>query len=238
MRLLVTRPEPDAARTAAALAARGHQVVCVPLLQIEIIADADFAAGPWSGLVITSANALAALETHPHRAPLLRLPVFAVGRRTAAAARAGGFIEVMEAGGNLREMVECLRTRAPTRQSGQPLLYLAGEDRSGDLAAELAPDGEVVCTVVTYRAVKRATFPPAIAAKLEGAEIDGVLHFSRRSAEAYLSCARAGSLLEAALAPRHYCLSAPVAEPLKAAGAARLHVADRPEEAALIALIR
>jgi uroporphyrinogen-III synthase len=233
--LLVTRPEEDAQRTAAALAARGHQVECLPLLQIEVILNVDLPAGPWSGLVLTSANALAAID--PHRATLLSLPVFAVGRRTAAAARAAGFTEVTEAGGNLQELVKCLRARAPTRHAGHPLLYLAGEERSGDLAAELAADREVVTTVVTYRAVKRVAFPPAIAAALAGAAIDGVLHFSRRSAEAYIGCAVAGGLLAPALAAHHYCLSEQVAEPLKAAGAARIHIAERPEEAALIALI-
>ena len=41
MRLLVTRPEPDAARTAEALRARGHEVLVAPLLRVETIA-ADF----------------------------------------------------------------------------------------------------------------------------------------------------------------------------------------------------
>ena len=41
MRLLVTRPEPDNARTAAALRAKGHEVVLAPLLHIEAVAGAD-----------------------------------------------------------------------------------------------------------------------------------------------------------------------------------------------------
>jgi uroporphyrinogen-III synthase len=44
-------------------------------------------------------------------------------------------------------------------------------------------------------------------------------------------------MLDSALAPLHYCLSAQVAEPLAAAGARQIRVASRPEEAALIALI-
>jgi uroporphyrinogen-III synthase len=237
MRLLVTRPEPDAKRTAAALTVRGHQVDCAPLLRIEAIADADFAAGPWSGLVITSHNALAAIETHARRAALLRLPVFTVGARTADAARAAGFVDVTEAGGNLAELVAFLRARGLSKSGGRPLLYLAGEDRSGDLSAILAPQGEIVSTVAVYRAAKCAAFPPAVAAALARGAIDGVLHFSRRTAEAYVDCARAGAVLAAALAPTHYCLSGKVAEPLGAAGGRRILLATRPDEAALIALI-
>ena len=47
-----------------------------------------------------------------------------------------------------------------------------------------------------------------------------MLHFSRRSAEAYVDAARAAGLLANALKPIHFCLSAQVAEPLAQAGAA------------------
>src|ERR1700704_1777136 len=93
VRLLVTRPEPDAERTAAALRSRGHQVEIAALLRIESIPDAELGPGPWSALVVTSANALRALESHPRRAELLGARVFAVGRSTAAAARAAGFLD-------------------------------------------------------------------------------------------------------------------------------------------------
>jgi uroporphyrinogen-III synthase len=234
VRLLVTRPQSDAERTAAALRQAGHQVECAALLRIEFIPNVELGPGPWSALVLTSANALRALESHPRRAELLALRVFAVGRRTAAAARAAGFLAVTTAGGNVQELVRRLRAEHVGRA---PLLYLAGQDRSRDLAADLAGDGLIVSTVVVYRAVKVDKFPPALAAALMAGEIDGVLHFSRRSAEAYLDCASAAAMLDQALAPVHYCVSEQVAEPLAAVGAQRIRIAERPEEAALIALI-
>ena len=39
MRLLVTRPEQDGERTAAALRARGHEALLAPLMRIEAAAD-------------------------------------------------------------------------------------------------------------------------------------------------------------------------------------------------------
>jgi uroporphyrinogen-III synthase len=238
MRLLVTRPQPDAERTAAALASLGHQVAHAALLRVEHISDAELGSGRWSAVVVTSANALHAIAAHPRRAALLRLPLFAVGRRTAAAARAAGFPDVTAAGGDVRELAQCLREWTGREDAGRhPLLHLAGEDRSGDLAGELAADGRSVRTAVVYRAVKAERFPPAVAAALAAGQIDGVLHFSRRSAEAYIECARAAGLLDQALAAAHYCLSAQIAEPLKAAGAKATHIAARPDEAALIELI-
>jgi uroporphyrinogen-III synthase len=234
VRLLVTRPQPDASRTAAALRDAGHQVDSAALLRIEPVPAAELGPGPWSAVVLTSANAPRALESHPGRAALLGLPVFAVGRRTAAAARAAGFSDVTAAGGNVLELVQHMRARHVGRD---PLLYLAGQDRSGDLAGDLVADGRMVSTVVVYRAVKLEQFPPALAAALAAGEIEGVLHFSRRSAQAYLDCARAAALIDQALALSHYCMSHQIAEPLRAAGARHVRIAARPEEAALIALI-
>ena len=88
MRLLVTRPEPDNRRTAAALRARGHEVVLAPLLRIESVADADLGAPPWCAILLTSANGVRAIARHPRRTELMALTVLAVGPGSAEAARA------------------------------------------------------------------------------------------------------------------------------------------------------
>jgi uroporphyrinogen-III synthase len=239
VRLLVTRPEPDGARTAQALRARGHAIVLAPLLRTETIAfvlpDRAF-----SAVVLTSANAARAIADHPGRAQLTALTAFAVGRRTAEAARAVGFRDVRSADGDKRDLVDLLRadlsrTDLPRIQSSDraPLLYLAGEDRAGDLAAAGLP----VHTAVVYRALKAARFPPPVAAALAQREIDGVLHFSARSAEAYLDCAARGGIGDQALAPVHYCLSRQVAAPLSVAGASAVRIAARPDEMAMLELV-
>jgi uroporphyrinogen-III synthase len=232
VRLLVTRPEPDGARTGSALRARGHAVLLAPLLRVEAV-DAAIADVPYGGVVMTSANAARAIASHSRHAALAALPVFAVGRRSAEAARAAGFRDVRCADGDRDDLVALIREeyRAP---SGQ-LLYLAGEDRAGEL--ELAGSGVEVVTAVVYRAVTAEKFPDAVTAALAPGALDGVLHFSRRSAEAYLACARRASLLAPALAPVQYCLSAAVAAPLAAAGAAAVRIAPRPDEAALLELV-
>jgi uroporphyrinogen-III synthase len=236
VRLIVTRPEPDGARTATKLRALGHDVALVPLLRIEPVRDVDLGGGPFAGVLMTSANALSGAASHERIAELQSLPVFAVGRRTAEAARAAGFPDVISADGNQRDLVRLVRARmaAPERK---PLLYLAGEDRSGDLAGDLAALGLPVRTVVVYHAVAASEFPDAIRNALALGRVEGVLHFSRRSAESFLRCAGAGEALRPALRVIHYCLSSQVAEPLVAAGAAVVRVASRPEEAALIELV-
>lgn len=231
MRLLLTRPATDATRTAAALRARGHEPVLVPLLDIEIVPDADLGAGPWTAILVTSANAVRAIAGHRRHGELHGIAVFTVGERSAQAMRDAGFANVTSAGGNVTDLARLVARRMtpPAR-----LLYLAGEERSGDLAGLLRARSFAVDTALVYRAVINQT-QHAAAAFTDG--IDGVLHFSRRSAEAYLAAARATGLLETALeTPIHYCLSARVAEPLRLAGAVRLHIAARADEAALLDL--
>jgi uroporphyrinogen-III synthase len=232
VRLLLTRPEPDAQRTAAALRARGHEAVIAPLLRIEAQIDVRIGEGPWGAILVTSANAGPAIAFHQRAAQLRALPVFAVGRRSAQTMIAAGFSDVKHSDGDVSDLVAFV---AGQLTPGTPLLYLAGEERSGDLAGELRQRGFAVETSVVYRAVATANLPPAASEALAGRI--GVLHFSRRSAEAFIDAAQAMNLLAAALQPVHYCLSPRVAEPLTRAGAADVRVAREPSEAALIALI-
>jgi uroporphyrinogen-III synthase len=233
VRILLTRPEADAARTAAALRARGHDTIVAPLLAIEIVPDADLGAGPWAAILVTSANAVRAIAGHKRGDELRRLPVFTVGAHSAQDMRAAGFAEVSSADGNVDDLAKLAAARVPP---GARFLYLAGEERSGDLAGALRAQAFTVQTALVYRAVAAGQLPPhAIAALAVG--IDAVLHFSRRSAEAYVNAARNSGLTEAAVTkPAHICLSERIAAPLSDAGAVRIRIAARPDEAAMIAL--
>jgi uroporphyrinogen-III synthase len=232
MRILVTRPEPDGERTAAKLRARGCEVMLAPLLRVETL-DADLD-GVWHAVAVTSVNALRAIADHPALEALLESPAYAVGGRTADAALAQGFANVVSADGDVGDLARAMKTHL---QSGMRVLYLAGEDRSGDLIGALAAAGIEVTTRTVYRTLALSAFPPDVREALVAGWIEGVLHFSRRSAETYLGCAAAAGFTEQALAPVHFCLSPQVAEPLEVAGARATRVADQPNEAALIGLI-
>ena len=232
MRVVVTRPQADSERTAAALRARGHAVLVAPLLHVEPVA-ADFSGG-WSGVIITSANAPGAIAGHRARDKLIKLPLFAVGDRSADAARVAGFTNVTSAGGDVRNLVRLIASRRA--DAAAPLLYLAGEDRAANLIAELVAHGIAAQMAIVYRAVS-VPFPPALTAALKAGAVDAVLHFSRRSADNYITGAAKAGMTEQAMAARHFCLSGQTAEPLVKAGASQVAIAKRPDEAALIALL-
>jgi uroporphyrinogen-III synthase len=159
--------------------------------------------------------------------------LIAVGDRSAAAARDAGFTDVTSAGGTAVDLAALVALRCAGER---PLLYLAGAHRSVDLTATLAGVTPVEMRVI-YHAVGNPILPAAVADALRQGTLKGVLHFSRRTAQIYLDAATRAGLYDAALTPAHYCLSARIAEPLAAAGAASIRIAERPTENSLISLL-
>jgi uroporphyrinogen-III synthase len=230
MRLLLTRPEPDGPRSAETLRARGHDVTFAPLMRVDSVA-ADFS-GSFAAVLMTSANAARAAAQHPRFAALSRLPALAVGDRSAKVARELGFADVVSAQGALGDLVRL----AATRFADARVLYLAGENRAGDLAAELAKQGITVETAVIYRAVAATALPVEAAQALGSGQIDAVLHYSPRSAATLLRLAAAAGAVNTLLGLAHYCLSDEVAIPLREAGARRITIAPHPGESSLFGL--
>lgn len=233
MHILVTRPEPDGERTAAALRERGHEVTVMPLMRTEPV-PAAIGAGPWAAVIVTSANACRAMMGRKELETLRDLPAFAVGRRTAQAARAVGFSDVTAAGGDAGALVAAVVDGAPRHR---PLLYLAGEERAADLEGRLGAHGFCVVTTVVYRMVAMTGFSAAVTAALSAGTIDAALHYSGASAGACLAAAQAANLTPNLLKMRHFCISAEVASVLARAGASDLRVAAQPSEQALFDLV-
>jgi uroporphyrinogen-III synthase len=167
---------------------------------------------------------------------LLKLPLFAVGEHTAAAARAAGFAKVISAesdAAGLRERI-LASVKAKTLKKASPLLYLAGADLARDLPGELGERGFTVVTQTTYRMVALPSLPTETREAFAAHEVEAVLHYSRRSARAFIEAVRAAGVEISALSLPQGCLSAGIATVLRDAGAARLFVAPSPDEAALL----
>ena len=241
MAVLVTRPHPDSEITAEALRGRGFEVLLAPMLRFEPVAFLDDAEVDYGAVIATSANALRAIEPQLAVSRLTKLPLFAVGERTASLARKAGFSTVIVAQGDaagLRDLVlESVRARALKKAS--VLLYLAGADLSRDLAGELGERGFSVVTQTTYRMIPVASLPRAVCDAFAGNAVEAVLHYSRRSARAFLEAVRADGVEISALAIPHCCISPAVATILRDAGANQVMVAASPDEKALFeALVR
>ena len=232
MAILVTRPEPDNETTAAALRAKGFAVLPAPMLRFEPVAFHDDTEARYGAVIVSSANALRAMESDLAGSRLLTLPLFAVGERSAEAARSAGFGDVAVAGGTaaaLRDLIVA-SVRAKTLKKASTLLYLAGADLAGDLAGELGERGFTVVTHTTYRMVPVANLPQQAVDAFAANRIEAVLHYSRRSARAFLDAVRAAGVEISALAIPQCCISEQVASIVRDVGATRVLVARAPDE--------
>ena len=240
MAILVTRPQPDNAATVAALRALGFEALPAPMLRFEPVAfQLDDADAGFGAVIVTSANALRAIEGKAALARLTALPLFAVGERTAQAARDVGFSNVISADGDATVLRDLLvaRVRAQTFKKTATLLYLAGADLARDLAGELGERGFNVVTQTTYRMAAILHLPDDVCAAFAAHGIEAVLHYSRRSARAFLNAARAGGVEISALAVPQCCLSESVAAIVRDAGATQVVAAATSDEKALFAAL-
>lgn len=150
--IAVLRPEPGNRVTAAAIEARGRSAIRMPLFEVGPLAWQVPAVEDFDALILTSANVLR--HGGPGLAALHRLPVHAVGRATADAARRAGFglADVGEAGAaSLLARAEAAGVRHA--------LHLAGRERT------IAAGGIVAAAIAVYASERRT---PANVERLAG----------------------------------------------------------------------
>jgi uroporphyrinogen-III synthase len=233
MRLLVTRPEPDAARTAERLVGLGHEPIVQPLLTIAFNAPPDDLRRP-GAILVTSQNAVRALTQWRQISDWLGVPVFAAGPATARALAAAGFTDVRMGAGDSGSLADTVLR--DYRKDAGPLLYPAARNRAGALAGGLTAQGYDVRTVEAYRADPVARFDPKVRDALSRRAVDGILLFSGRTAKTLRAAAAADGITAALGQPRYYVISDHVAGIVREFGA-DVRVARSPDEDSLLALI-
>lgn len=233
MRLLLTRAEEDAARTRSKLIAAGHKVLLSPLLNI-VATGAQWPGGVVDALVVTSGHAFDRLDDARGPTPEARrlLPLLLVGGRTEASARHHGFTGETLVAPSASALAEAIVnfSRKPNRT-----IYLAGLDRKPEVERALELAGWPADVLETYEARPAAHLPPRTSDAIRAGLVDGVLHFSQRSAELFATLAAKANVGADSL--RHFCLSEDVAVPLRDANYRLLTIAETPTESALIATV-
>ena len=229
-RLLLTRPEADAAALADKLHVRGHAVDIAPLLHIRLLDTALPPLDDIAALLITSANGLRAFAAQSDRRDLT---LYAVGEASARAARTAGFTDVHAASGDLHSLAALVqRLRKPDDGA---LLHAAGENLAGDLVGLLRAAGFDARGIALYRAETASSLPPAVAASLRAGDYRGVLFFSPRTAATFVRLAMQAGAEKALAGAQAFCLSANIAERIAALPWRGICVAAEPSEASLLA---
>lgn len=237
MRLLVTRPEADAAELKAQLIGMGHEVLVEPLLSVRYhdLEPDDVDLEEAQALIATSRNGVRALARSAQATAALRLPIFAVGPGTAATARALGFAHVIQGPSDARALVGSIAELAEVNAG--PLVYLAGEVKAHDTGGELRRLGFHVQEPTVYSVVPSAQLSPGIAQRIASREVDGVLLMSPQTARVYAKLIQAHGLVAAGREITCFCLSDSVGRALSNLAPRHVAVAASPNLKSLLAEI-
>ena len=233
--VLVTRPEPGAAETAARVAALGWRPVLAPALVLAPREDAPPLPRGIQAILLTSRAAARAMPL-PTPCP----PVIAVGTATATEARARGLPQVETApGGDAAALAaHVAATRDP--RAG-PLLLAVGAGYARDLEAALRRAGFRVLRRVVYAARPARSLPEPARAAIAGRDVAAALFLSPRSAECAMSLLRAAGLTGTVPTIEALCISERVARAAVAAAAPHrwqaTRVAARPDQDAMLQLL-
>lgn len=234
LRVLVTRPEPGASRTARRLQHMGLQPVLLPLTEtVALPADAGLVPDDAAAVAVTSANAV----RHASKAviaALAALPCHAVGARTAEAARKMGFSSVIEGSGDAEALAESIAASLP----GKAIAYLCGRVRFPVFEQRLEAAGIHVSAVETYDTLPVRHSDETILALLSGQSVDAVLLYSAKAAGAMQVLAKRPALQEAFEKTQVFALSARIAAAFDGGAGKSIRIAEEPDEEALLALLR
>lgn len=234
MQVLLTRAADEGARSAMKLEASGHSAVLSPVLEM-VPTGATWPPGVVDAALATSAQAFELFSDAPDwPLPEARrlIPLHLVGERTLEAALERGFEGPAQIEPDAKALAAKLASALP---SGARLVYMAGRDRKPDLERSLAAAGHRIEIVEVYTAQAAEELSRAAIAAVRSGEIGAVLHYSRRSAEIFLDLSRKADLEVRDLT--HVAISQDSAQPLWEARCSEVHVAEKPNEQAMIAAV-
>jgi uroporphyrinogen-III synthase len=234
MHLLLTRPEPDAGRTAQALRALGHTVTISPLMRFRPLPDVRLPKRRYQAVLVTSSNAVRALLDHAERDLFADCPLLAVGDRTALVARRAGFAKARSAGGSVDDLVALVGSIC--QPDAGPLLYLSGQARTGNMEGRLEDIGFSVDLRVVYDMEAAGGLSETAIGALRAGAIDGVLIYSQQTAAAFALALRAAGLTPLSCV-HAFCLSEAASRPLATVFGGPVHIAEKPDQVHLFATV-
>jgi uroporphyrinogen-III synthase len=162
--------------------------------------------------------------------------VLAVGEATASRARAAGFGKVSSADGDAGALAQLAAQNCDI--GGAPLLLLCGRHQGITLAADLRTSGFRVIRRVSYAVAPVPRLPPAAGDALRTGTLVAALFFSADTARHFVRLLGRARLHEAVRSIDALAIGKPAAVALQALPWRRIRVATRPNQDAMLALLR
>ncbi|MEN9895948.1 MAG: uroporphyrinogen synthase [Pseudomonadota bacterium] len=241
MRVLVTRPDPGAERTVSRLAALGHRALALPLFVVahRLHNANSLTRYPATALIVTSAEAFRAIT--PFRAdiaPLLRLPLFAVGPATAKAALDFGFLNIIAGSSGGAALAEKIIQESAVRpETTRLLLYLAGDPRTPDLERRLTDASLTLVTEIVYEMQPVAISETEMHRILADFMPEAVLFYSAQAARQFFRLASDHRTLIMLKNMTFLCLSHTIAAVVPQSFQAQVEIALHSDEDSMINLL-
>ncbi|MAL79146.1 MAG: hypothetical protein CMN55_08550 [Sneathiella sp.] len=232
MKILITRPEPDASALADILSGRGHEPRLAPMMFIENLPNRTLDTAGAQALLITSANGARALG---RLAGDKNIRCFAVGRATAEALRAEGYAHVTAAGGDVNSLRDVI-IDAATPDGGR-LIHVSGSEVAGDLVGMLTEQGFDCERLVLYEALPVTSLDAKITREIKAGSIPAVLFYSPRTAAIFTGIVTAAGLAPFMESMTAYCLSAAIADKISSLRWQEVKIATEPDQEKLLALL-
>ena len=184
--IIVIRPEPDASRDVEWLCRYKVPAMAVPVMRAEQQTFDLPNTSPLQAIVFTSRHAVAAITGIGEMATLSEmqsLPVYAVGRRTALAARQAGFDCVMAGPGDGNALVPLMV--ANLNPNAGDILWPSARIISFDIASRLAGFGYSVRRIPVYAMVATRYISSDLSAQLAARSSAAVVSMSVRSMDLF-----------------------------------------------------
>ena len=225
MKVLITRSEPGASKTAEQLSRRGAEPVIAPMLQVQFADEIEVGLSRISALLFTSPNGVRAWLSGRSESDL---PAFCVGDATAAAALEAGFSKVRSAGGDANDLIALCEARlVPGRHR---LLHLRGAHTAHDIAGALQARGFEIDEAVIYEAVAKDHLPKKAAQLIRQRELAVALFHSQRAAVAFTALVEDADLSDHLNTVIAVAISQAAANGLVRSDWAAVKVAETPNE--------
>jgi uroporphyrinogen-III synthase len=212
----------------------GHEPVLQPLLEFRSLEFDASALRAAEALIVTSSNALRALQEKLKIEDIAHIPLFCTGEETARRASQARFSSVAATARTAEELAAKIVLHS---SKSSRFVHVTGKHQAYDLTRALAREGLSLLTLSVYDMAPRLAFETASAEDLKSGRIDGVILMSPRTAEIFTGLCAACGLVENAKRLCYFCLAKTVEKKLEPLAPACLHVAEIPSRKALLALI-
>jgi uroporphyrinogen-III synthase len=203
--VLVIRPLEDALPMARLLESEGIEVSHYPLFKLHSL-PIPALSNP-QALIVTSKNAIRALTKYND---LKKIPLYAVGDKTAELATQSGFLNVLTASGTSQDLIQLI-VKIEQRNKGI-LWHLSGEMVKGNIVESLTNAGFEAKRQIVYRIEDATNLPASLHMKLKNHSLSHVLFCSSRTTSVFINLLKKKKLEKSTCQMIALCLSEDIKE--------------------------